>query len=86
MPIPGEAVGGDYNQGDTEWDQLNAQDELNNEYGDELNNIDAELEEKKQQDRAQMQETGQKTMEAATGAITPEDIAGTGESAGQQAA
>lgn len=62
----GEAMGGNYNQGDNEWEQLNAQDELNAEYGDELSNIDAELAAKQAADRAEAQKVGQQTVEAVT--------------------
>lgn len=47
----GESLGGNYNQGDNEYEQLAAQDALNAEYGNELGNIDAELAAKKEQDQ-----------------------------------
>ena len=48
--MDGEAIKSDFNQGNEEWENLNAQDELGAEYGAELKDIDAELQKKKEQD------------------------------------
>ena len=60
MPILGESLGGDYSQNDNEFDHLDAQDQLNAEYGAELGDIDAEIAAKKEQDR----ELGRQAMAA----------------------
>ena len=48
--MDGENVNNNLNQGDNEWEKLDAQDQLNAEYGAELKDIDAELQKKKEQD------------------------------------
>ena len=47
--IPKDILSGGHE--DNEWESLNEQDEFNAEYGAEMNDIDAELAEKKRHDR-----------------------------------
>lgn len=72
MVVPGESFK------DSEWEEINAQDQLQQEYG-ELKDIDAELEE---QARRQEMERGRQAMET----LNPEAEAAEGEKSEDESA